>query len=187
MVTLALLTDARIGELLALRWEDITDDDVTFMETKNGQMRRFPMAAALKAVLDAITHTRSEWVFANPRTHDRYTVNGIAHVFKRAVERAGIATGGVTLHTLRHTAMSRMIASGFDDYSVMENLRTLPDAHVGGTRTRQRSGRSVRSKLSRRRWAESGPNPKLRGGKGVVDGRRLELPTSALRTRRSPN
>jgi hypothetical protein len=40
-------------------------------------------------------------------------------VFKRTVERAGITTGDVTLHTLRHTAMSRMMAAGFDDYTVM--------------------------------------------------------------------
>ena len=44
----------------------------------------------------------------------------VAHVFKRAVERAGILTGDVTLHTLRHTVLSRMIAGGLDDYTVME-------------------------------------------------------------------
>jgi hypothetical protein len=55
----------------------------------------------------------------NPRTHDGYTVNGVAHVFRRAVERAGILTGDVTLHTLRHTALSQMIAAGYDDYRVM--------------------------------------------------------------------
>ena len=33
--------------------------------------------------------------------------------------RAGITSGDVTLHTLRHTALSRMIAAGFDDYTVM--------------------------------------------------------------------
>ncbi len=38
----------------------------------------------------------------------------------RAVERAGITSGDVTLHTLRHTALSRMIAAGHDDYTVME-------------------------------------------------------------------
>ena len=48
-----------------------------------------------------------------------YTVNGVAHVFGRARERAGITTGDVTLHTLRHTALSRMIAAGIDDYTVM--------------------------------------------------------------------
>jgi len=58
-------------------------------------------------------------VFTNPRTGDHYTVNGALHVFRRAVHRAGIRTGDVTLHTLRHTAISRMVAEGFDDYTVM--------------------------------------------------------------------
>ena len=48
-----------------------------------------------------------------------YTVNGVAHTFRRAVERAGIGTGDVTIHTLRHTALSRMIAKGYDDHTVM--------------------------------------------------------------------
>jgi len=47
-------------------------------------------------------------------------VNGTAHVFRRAVIRAGITTGDVTLHTLRHTALSRLVAAGHDDYTVME-------------------------------------------------------------------
>ena len=42
-----------------------------------------------------------------------------AHVFKRAVLRADITTGDVSLHTLRHTALSRMIAAGIDDHTVM--------------------------------------------------------------------
>jgi hypothetical protein len=58
-----------------------------------------------------------------------------------------ITSGDVTVHTLRHTALSRMMEHGFD-----ERQPNLP--HF------------------------------LRI---VVDGRRLELPTSALRTRRSPN
>jgi integrase len=43
----------------------------------------------------------------------------MAHVFGRALERAGITTGDVSLHTLRHTAISRMIANGIDDFTVM--------------------------------------------------------------------
>ena len=46
---------------------------------------------------------------------DRY----ILKVLNKAL-RAGITTGDVALHTLRHTALSRMIASGYDDYTVME-------------------------------------------------------------------
>ena len=64
MVLLALVTGARIGEVLTLRWEDCQDGYVTFWKTKNA--------------------------------------------------------GDVTLHTLRHTALSRMIADGHDDYLVME-------------------------------------------------------------------
>ena len=48
-------------------------------------------------------------------------MNGAEHVFNRAVERADIDNPAeVTLHTLRHTALSRMIAAGHDDYTVME-------------------------------------------------------------------
>jgi hypothetical protein len=39
--------------------------------------------------------------------------------FRRALVRADITTGDVSLHTLRHTALSRMIASGIDDFTVM--------------------------------------------------------------------
>jgi len=38
---------------------------------------------------------------------------------RQVFERAGIASGDLTLHTLRHTALSRMIATGFDDHTVM--------------------------------------------------------------------
>ena len=33
---------------------------------------------------------------------------------------ASRATGDVTIHTLRYTALSRMIEAGYDDYTVME-------------------------------------------------------------------
>jgi integrase len=48
------------------------------------------------------------------------TVNGARCVFRRAAIRAGISTKDVTLHTLRHTALSRTVDQGFDDYTVME-------------------------------------------------------------------
>src|SRR5205823_3691172 len=42
LVTLALITGARVGELLALRWDACQDGFLSFMETKNGQLRRIP-------------------------------------------------------------------------------------------------------------------------------------------------
>ena len=118
IVMLALTTGARVGELLDLRWEAVQDSELTFLETKNGRIRRMPISAAIAAVLAAQPRVHP-WVFTNARTKKPYTVNGVAHVFDRALTRADITTGDVTLHTLRHTALSRMIADGFDDYTVM--------------------------------------------------------------------
>jgi hypothetical protein len=57
------------------------------------------------------------WVFTNAKTEEPY--KSVRKVFEAAVGRAGIATRDITLHTLRHTALSRMIASGFDTFTVM--------------------------------------------------------------------
>jgi integrase len=121
IAVLALVTGARVGELLALRWEACQDGALTFWETKNGRPRRVPISPTIAAVLAAQPRIHP-WVFTNARgkTPKPYTVNGVAHVFGRAVTRAGITGDDVTLHTLRHTALSRMIADGYDDYTVME-------------------------------------------------------------------
>ena len=96
VVTLALITAARGGELLSLRWDECRDGVLTFMETKNGTSRRIPISPAINAVLSSQSRV-TPWVFVNGRTGKPFTVNGIAHVFARAVNRAGIVTGDVTL------------------------------------------------------------------------------------------
>ena len=58
-------------------------------------------------------------MFANPATGQPYSPTGIQHIFRRALARAGIASNDVTFHTLRHTALSRMIATGHSDHTVM--------------------------------------------------------------------
>ena len=119
LVALALITRARVGELLALQWEHCDDGALTFLETKNGRMRRIPISPAIQTVLDSLPRVHT-WVFTNAVTQAPYTVNGCAHVFRRAVRRAGLSKPReVTLHTLRHTAVSRMIALGHDDFLVM--------------------------------------------------------------------
>jgi len=111
----------------------------------------------------------------------------VAHTFRRALKRAGITTGDVSLQTLRHTAIRRMIdcdgdwrfhSNGHLGPSVSADAGALyPSDDPPGSWTRWRStwmGR-IREELKQA--------PK----KTLVDGARLELATSALRTRRSPN
>ncbi len=116
LLQLALITGARIGELLTLRWEDCQDGYVTFWQTKNGKVRRIPLTETIATLLAGRPRIHP-WVFTNARTEKPYTT--IRKVFERALDRAGITTGDVTVHTLRHTALSRMIEHGLDDYTVM--------------------------------------------------------------------
>ena len=118
LVQLALVTGARLGELLALTWENCADASLTFLETKNGQSRRIPCSPAVTAILGRLPR-QHPFVFANPATKRPYTANGVQHIVRRALLRAGITTGDVTFHTLRHTALSRMIAAGHSDHTVM--------------------------------------------------------------------
>ena len=155
LAMLALITGARVGELLALRWEDCADGFVTFWQTKNGRMRRIENTPSIRAVLAELPHVGA-WVFTNAQTQTRYTVNGTRHVFDRAVARAGLEND-VTLHTLRHTALSRMIAAGFDDYTVMEisghsSTRMLA-RYTHPTAARKHGARVVRGRPA---WAGNG-------------------------------
>jgi integrase len=116
LLKLALITGARIGELLALRWEDCQDGYLTFWQTKNGKVRRIPITEAIAALLASRPRIHA-WVFTNAKTEKPYTT--IRKVFERALKRANITTGDVTVHTLRDTALSRMVEHGVDDYTVM--------------------------------------------------------------------
>ncbi|MBP7620897.1 MAG: site-specific integrase [Gemmatimonadales bacterium] len=118
---LALITGARVGELLNLRWDDVTDQELVFWNTKNDKTRRIPLTASILEVLRTLPRVPShEYVISNTRTGQAYTVSGLRCMFNRAVRRARIVPDrDVTLHTLRHTAISRMIAEGHSDHTVM--------------------------------------------------------------------
>ncbi len=74
------------------------------------------MTASIRLVLSELPRVHP-YVFTNPATGEPYTTVG--KNFERALERGGITTGDVTFHTLRHTALSRMIAAGHSDHTVM--------------------------------------------------------------------
>ena len=64
----------------------------------------------------------------------------------------------MTLHTLRHTALSRMVASGFDDYTVMAICWALVDAdaralHAPHRRAKDQARSNVTPMVTS--WAQS--------------------------------
>jgi integrase len=40
---------ARIGEVLALNWEDVSEAELLLLETKNGKSRRLPRSPGIDA------------------------------------------------------------------------------------------------------------------------------------------
>jgi integrase len=203
LLELLLITGGRLGELLGLEWADVSDEGIGLLNTKNGKVRLIEMTPRMQALFASLPRT-SGWVFTSPRTGRRY--RNIDKVFARALERATITTGDVTPHTLRHTAISRMVSAGIDDYTIMELVGHLTKAMLARythpvTQRKQAALESFdrlvtfaptvltgEHKLSTRDEDVAMTDPEVAEMlKELVDGRRLELPTSALRTRRSPS
>jgi integrase len=99
----AILTGARISELLGLRWHDIRRDEMELhlSDTKTGFSRR-PISAAALAVLDGVERMPGvEFVFRAVKTPIApLPYNTAEKAFGRIAARAGVRR--CTLHTIRH-------------------------------------------------------------------------------------
>jgi integrase len=118
---LCLTTAARKSEVLKLRWEQIQLDDQIAMlgKTRNGRPRALPLVADVCQALDAAKKVRpphSDFVFFNPRNPTK-PFNPAA-VWKKCRADAGLLNDRedpldrVVLHSMRHTAVTRMLTGG---------------------------------------------------------------------------
>jgi integrase len=126
IMTFAVNTGMRLGELVNLKWADI-DQTTGFIRvdhtSKGHKTRHIPINLALKAVLATLKPSRSEegfipFVFVNERFKKPYKASSVYNAFKAAASRANVQ--GVVFHTLRHTAVSRMVAAGIPDRVIMK-------------------------------------------------------------------
>ena len=101
VVTLALHTGLRMGELKAQRWADIDliDATLTVSQPKSGKREVLPLNAAAHTLLAGLPRT-ADVVFPD------IPVN-LGRAFKRRVVKAGLL-GDVTFHCLRDTYISRL-------------------------------------------------------------------------------
>ena len=94
-----LLTGARPGEVLGLRWDDLNTKwrGITIRDKVEGE-RIIPLTAYVAHVLHGLPR-RNEWVFASSRTDEPLTSPN--HALSQACTVAGI--DGLTLHGLRRS------------------------------------------------------------------------------------
>jgi integrase len=136
IVTLAVHTGMRKGEILGLEWErvDLASARITLLQTKSGKPRGIPMNRAVYDALVALEPTserRTGSLFPR-RTGTAW--GQIRTAFETALTRAKIT--GFRFHDLRHTAASHLVMRGATLQEVKELLghadlsMTLRYAHL---------------------------------------------------------
>jgi len=105
-----LATGLRIGNAMTLTWQQIDRQAKTISvpKTKSGKPLVIPLNDWAEDVISSVPrHVRSPYVFCRL---DGKHYRSIHHGFKAACKRAGL--GKYRIHDLRHTAATRLAASG---------------------------------------------------------------------------
>jgi integrase len=148
LATVALGTGMRRGEMLALRWQDVDMNDAVLrversleQTTKHGLVFKAPKTKHGRRTVTlpptTVTELRTHWrlqqefrlatgqgrandglVFSENDGSPR-SPNAVTKAWSKAMEKAGIEA---TLHSLRHTHASTLIASGLDVLTISRRL-----------------------------------------------------------------
>lgn len=120
IITLALFTGMRRGEVLGLKWHDIDFHRgiIYLLDTKNGAKREVFMNALVKKALVGVRkNPESPYIFCakNGRPY-----HDIRKSFFTALKNSGILN--FRFHDLRHTFASQLVMAGIDINTVRELL-----------------------------------------------------------------
>lgn len=124
IVTFALNTGMRQGEILSLRWQDVNlfSGIATLQETKNGERRSIPLNRTVWEFLKSKSKVRylaSDYVFAND-AGKKMDGGNLRTDFMKALKAAKVE--GFCFHDLRHTFATRLVQRGIDLYKVQKLL-----------------------------------------------------------------
>ena len=117
LITWAIETAMRRGEIASMRWEHLDRKDRVLLipETKNGTPRQVPLSTVALQVLDSLPRRLDGRVWT-------MRPDSISQAFERVcrLASAGKATGikGLTFHDLRHEATSRLFEKGLNPMEV---------------------------------------------------------------------
>lgn len=124
IVSIALLTAMRAGEIVNLEWKDI-DFTGRIISVKNkpghrvkmGKERLVPMSDSVALILDGYEKKREKVFFRVDGLP--YSVKLVSDKFRKYRKQAGLS-GGIHFHSLRHTSISWMHHNGVPSESLRQ-------------------------------------------------------------------
>jgi integrase len=124
LVTVALGTEMRMGEILELTWRgvDVASRTVTVFRSKNGERRTIPLNETVLGVLTGKAKVRSiqtDRVFFS-KVFTPLESGHVRRAFPLALKKAGVV--GFHFHDLRHTFATRLAQQGVDLYTIQRLL-----------------------------------------------------------------
>ncbi|NLN40337.1 MAG: tyrosine-type recombinase/integrase [Smithella sp.] len=137
----------RVGEALALRWENIDSDAgiITILEAKNNRQRRVPISDSLTDLLQQYRDRRfpdgngSDFLFANFENAGKpYLTVTFWYWFGKVIEKAGIRNKRnepfercISPHTLRHYFTFKSFQKAVAEGRVLEECAPYLSAYLG--------------------------------------------------------
>ena len=151
VVTVALYTGCRQGELLKLEWRDVDFRQGMFLcrDTKAGDSRWVPMNSVVRETLSILAGEGPE---PGEKVFGKLEPRNLRRDFDKAVHKAGIAP--FRFHDLRHTFASRLAMNGANDRTLqtLGGWKTprmiLRYAHLGPSHLQEAVEELARPKLT---------------------------------------
>jgi len=126
IITTALNTGMRKGEILHLTWEDVDRENnlITVRQevSKSKKTRRIPLNAIMRKLLleQRLRSGGSSYVFLNSEGNPYKRHDSLKQAFNGTLKRANIQ--GLRFHDLRHTTATRMVEAGASIVAVSKIL-----------------------------------------------------------------
>lgn len=124
MLDLALITGQRIGDLLALRWQDVTEAGIMLQQAKTAERLCIEWSPALRAAVAACANgTERIGHLIKTSTGSAYTYAGMRSAWDRICRKAGITD--LHIHDLRGRAgVDALEAGGMEEARALLGHKT---------------------------------------------------------------